>query len=218
MTPLSVQKGFKPDDRVALFVMSMAMAANDIENSIHQAVYANPDGASEEDRQLGRFSQKVRLTNGFLFEGIDALKAWRQHEPDVAKLLRGLPPDGAKALSTVCGLEQRIGPKALSTVRQGTFHYPHPDPGKSPDSTVGLAAVVAEADNVEVSIHVGGQHTFPFADQIAAGLALSAHDDEGKAQEKIRDGAVAFVHLARFVFMAFCKQRGIRITDAGHDD
>jgi hypothetical protein len=130
MAHLSVPEVFAPDDQVALFCVSMAMAANDVEYAIRQAILANPDGASEEERERLRFSQKVRLTYGFLFEGIDALKAWRQQEPAVAKLLRDLPKDGAKLLKKVCGLEQQIGAATIAHVRHNTFHYPHPDPGR----------------------------------------------------------------------------------------
>jgi hypothetical protein len=208
---LTVPKCFPPEDRVALFAVSMAMAANDIEYAIRQAVLANPEGASDEDRERNRFTHKVRLANGFLFEGIDALKGWTQDEPAVAKLLRDLPPEGARLLTKVRGLEQRIGPKTLGHVRQHTFHYPHPDPSKTPDSTGELAEVVANLDDVPVSLHIGSdvEHTFPFADKVALSLALSRHDEPDVQTEKIRDGAVAFVNLVRHIHLRFCKQRGI---------
>jgi len=101
----------------------MAMAANDVEYAVRQAIAANEEGASDEDRRRRRFYFKVRVANGFLFEGIDALKGWRQYEVAVAKLLRELPDDGAKLLAKVCGLEQQIGPKTLAHVRQNTLHY-----------------------------------------------------------------------------------------------
>ena len=47
----NVPDTFPPSNRVALFVVSMAMAANDIEYAIRQAVDANPEGASDEDRE-----------------------------------------------------------------------------------------------------------------------------------------------------------------------
>jgi hypothetical protein len=211
----SVPEAFDPDDRVALFCVSMAMAANDVEYAIRQAVAANPEGANDEDRMRSRFSQKVRLTNGFLFEGVHALKRWRQHEPAVAALLRELPAESAKELSMVCSLEQKIGPKTLSGVRQHTFHYPHPDPGKVPDSTETLAAVIESADDVPLRVNIGDrrEHTFLFADPIAAGMALSEHDSEKllEVQGAIRDGAIAFVQIARAIFLAFCEQRGYEL-------
>src|SRR5262249_21540871 len=45
MADLSVSEVFTPDDRVALFCVSMAMAANDVEYAFRQALLANPEGA-----------------------------------------------------------------------------------------------------------------------------------------------------------------------------
>jgi hypothetical protein len=218
MADLLVPDLFPPDDRVALFVMSMTMAANDVEYAIRQAIKANPDGTSDEDRERMRFSQKVRLANGFLFEGIDTLKAWRQREPAVAKLLRQLPREGAKRLSQVSGLEQKIGPKTLSHVRQHTFHYPHPDRSKEPDSTGELAEIIAKADDVSAKIRIdsASEHTFPFADKIAAGLALNRHDQIAD-QTEISDGAVAFVNLVWHIHLLYCQQRDITIDQLTDD-
>lgn len=197
------------------------MAANDVEYAIRQAVAANPDGADDEDRMQNRFSQKVRLTYGFLFEGVHALKGWRQHEPAVAALLRELPAESANQLSMVCSLEQKIGSKTLSAVRHHTFHYPHPDPSKVPDSTEMLATVIESADDVPLRVNIGErrEHTFLFADPIAAGMALSEHDSEKllEAQEAVRDGAIAFVQVARAIFLAFCEKRGykLEVRDSG---
>lgn len=199
-----------------MFCVAMAMAANDVECAVRQAVEANPDGATDEDRNRNRFSYKVRLANGFLFEAIDALKAWRQNDPDVAKVLRQLPRDGAKLLSKVCGLEQKIGPKTLAHVRQNTFHYPHPDPSKTPDSTGELAEVVGELDDVSATINIGEEieHTFPFADQVALLMALRRHDEDAETLQ-VRDGAIAFVNLARHIHRLYCEKRGIRFEPTG---
>jgi hypothetical protein len=183
MADLSVPDVFAPADRVALFCVSMAMAANDIEYALRQAVLANPDGASDEERGRLRFSQKVRLTYGFLFEGIDALKAWRQQEAVVVTLLRELPQDGAKLLTKVCGLEQQIGTATIAHVRHNTFHYPHPGPSKAGRAAVQLAElgeVIASLDErtATVAMSEEAQHTFPFADQVALRMALLRHDDE----------------------------------------
>lgn len=219
MADLSVPDVFAPDDRVALFCVSMAMAANDIEYAIRQAVLANPDGASDEERERLRFSQKVRLTYGFLFEGIDALKAWRQQEAVVAMLLRELPQDGAKLLTKVCGLEQQIGTETIAHVRHNTFHYPHPEPSKVGRATAQikeLGEVIASLDDrtATVAMSEEAQHTFPFADQVALRMALLRHDDED-AQAWVADGAVAFVNLVRHIHKRFCEQRGISFELAG---
>lgn len=223
MADLSVPDVFAPDDRVALFCVSMAMAANDVEYSIRQAILANPDGAADEERERLRFSQKVRLTYGFLFEGIDALKAWRQQEAAVAKLLRELPKDGAKLLAKVCGLEQQIGTETIAHVRHNTFHYPHPEPRKAKRAVAQvkeLSEVIASLDDRRATVDMSeeAQHTFPFADQVALRMALLRHDEE--AQTLVRDGAVAFVNLVRHIHKHFCEQRGIsfELVGEGPDD
>ncbi len=201
----------------------MAMAANDVEYAIRQAVLANPDEASDEERERLRFSQKVRLTYGFLFEGIDALKAWRQQESAVAKLLRELPKDGATLLTTVCGLEQRIGAETIAHVRHNTFHYPHPESSKAKRAAAQvkeLGEVIASLDDrtATVAMSEEAQHTFPFADQVALRMALLRHDED--AQTLVRDGAVAFVNLVRHIHKRFCEQRGIsfELVGEGPDD
>lgn len=223
MANLSVPDVFAPDDRVALFCLSMAMAANDVEYAIRQAILANPDGASDEERERLRFSQKVRLTYGFLFEGIDALKAWRQQEPAVAKLLRELPKDGTKLLKKVCGLEQEVGRKTIAHVRHNTFHYPHPEPSKAERAEaqvkeLGEVIVGLEDRAATVAMSEEAQHTFPFADQVALRMALLRHDED--AQAPVRDGAVAFVNLVRHIHKRFCEQRGIsfELVGEGPDD
>lgn len=218
MAHLSVPEVFAPDDQVALFCVSMAMAANDVEYAIRQAILANPEGASDEERERLRFSHKVRLTYGFLFEGIDALKAWRQQEPAVAKLLRELPEDGATLLKKVCGLEQQIGTETIAHVRHNTFHYPHPDPGKAEKSKSQvneLGEIIAGLDDrpATVAMSEEAHHTFPFADQVALRMALLRHDED--AQGPVRDGAVAFVNLVRHIHKRFCEQRGISFELVG---
>ena len=211
MPAMTVPECFPPDDRVALFVVAMAMAADDIEDSMWQAADANPEGASDEDRQRARFTFKVRVANGFLFEGIATLRAWQDHEPAVRQLLDGLSTEGREKLRKVRGLEQRLGPKTLEHVRQHTFHYPRPDPSKTPDSTGELAEVVAELTDVSAGIDVSRdtRHTFGFADKVALALALRRHDDPETQTEQIRDGGIAFVHLAKHVYLAYCEERGI---------
>lgn len=216
MAELTVPDVFPPDDPVAQFCVAMAMAANDVEQAIREAIDANPDGATDEDRERLRFSHKVRLTYGFLFEGIDALKGWRQGEPEVAKLLRALPPEGAQLLSKVCGLEQKIGPKTIGHVRQNTFHYPHPEPSKRPGWTAELGEVIGELDFLPATVHMSRevQHTFPFADVVAVRLSLRQHTTDVQTLE-VRNGAIAFVNLIRHVHIRFCQRRGIRFELIG---
>jgi hypothetical protein len=213
---LTVTDVFPPDDPVAQFCVSMAMAANDVEDAIREAVDSNPEGATDEVRERLRFSHKVRVTYGYLFEGIDALKGWRQAEPEVAKLLQALCPKGAKLLKKVCGLEQKIGPKKIAHVRQNTFHYPHPEPSKAAGWVAELAEVLKGLEDLPATVNMSQdvQHTFPFADTVAMRLSLREHTDDVDSLE-VRDGAIAFVNLIRHVHIRYCEGRSIAFTVVG---
>lgn len=209
---ITVPECFPPDDRLALFVVAIAMAGNDVEYSIRQAIAANPDGATDDDRRRNRFNYKVRIANGFLFEAIATLRFWERDEPEVRKLLNDLRGDGRKCLKVVRGLEQRVGPKTLEHVRQTTFHYPRPDPSKKGSDPVGeLAEVIGELTEVVADIDVGSdvEITFRFADPVATTLALRRHDSLRTQMEAIRDAAVAFARLGWHIHLAYCQKRGI---------
>jgi hypothetical protein len=214
--PRDVVTIFPPDDRVSLFVASMCMACNDIEDAKAEAEAANPPNADADVVHRRRFSYRVRMLNGHLYEGIVALKAWRQSEAEVRTLLDALEDEDAKrALKLVCGLEQRIGPKALEAVRQNSFHYPHPDPKRSPDSVAELAEAIRANPDLEADIDVGddAQGTFRFADQLALSVAFGGHDPEkARAQAqtaRIREAATAFIYLVKEIYLLYCRQRKI---------
>jgi hypothetical protein len=213
--PRDVLTVFPPDDRVSLFVASMCMASNDIEDAKAEAEAANPPNADADFAHRRRFSYRVRMLNGHLYEAIVALKAWRQSEAEVRNLLDALEDDAKRALKLVCGLEQRIGSKALEAVRQNSFHYPHPNPKRPPDSTAELAEAIRTNPSLEADIDVGGdaRGTFRFADQLALSVAFGGHDpDEARAKEqtaRIREAAAAFVYLAKEIYLLYCRERGI---------
>lgn len=205
---------FPPDDRTALFVESMTQAANDVEFTMRQAGRANPEGASLKFSVRHRFGLWVRLANGFLFEGLEALHAWEQ-EDDVRILLDKLTPEGRALLGEVRGLRQRVGPEALENVRQHTFHYPHPHAGKQPDSTVALSEVLRSMTwlSAEIDLRDDAQHTFLYADQVALELAMKEYhrptDPRFKRQDSmVRDGGAAFVNLVKHIYLAFSEIRG----------
>jgi hypothetical protein len=172
-------------------------------------VLANPPDADDEHRHRERFTFKIRVANGFLFEAIDALRAWQQ-EPEIADLLRRLPAAGQEQLRKVRGLEQQIGSKTLEHIRQNTFHFQHPDPGKTPDSAAELAEVSGEMTDVVAAVDHSpeAQHTFRFGDEIALAMAIRRHEDFEAETAKIVAGGVAFVQLSRHVWIAYCKHRG----------
>lgn len=206
---------FPADDQLAVFAMSMAMAGNDIEQALRQAVKANADDRPE-------FGYWVRVANGFTFEAIRALGAWRE-VPEIAHFLRGLPARGREKLKVVSGIEQRLGVGTLAEVRHQTFHYPCPGPHE-PDSATRLSGVLAQhADGpVEMDQLHDGNIRFTFADGIALMLALGSHlppDDPGfiEQAENARDAAIAFASLAKDIINAYFKKRGIAVEIQGDE-
>jgi hypothetical protein len=79
-----------------------------------------------------------------------------------------------------------------------------------------LAEVVGEFDDVPATLAMSdeAEHTFPFADRIALLMALRRHDNDAQTLQ-VRDGAIAFVSLARHIHLLFCKQRGIEFELVG---
>lgn len=214
MLPRDVLTIFPPDDRVALFVASICMASNDVEDGLVEVESFDPGEAEDPDTfHRRRFSYRVRMLNGHLYEGTVALKAWRRAESGVRRLLNALDQDGRKVLALVCSLEQRIGPEALRAVRQNSFHYPHPDPKRNPDSTVYLADAIRKNPELEAGIDVGedARGTFRFADQLSLSVAFGGHHSEhpGEQVEWTRRAAHAFVFLAKEVYLAYCRERGV---------
>ncbi len=216
MIPRTVSAVFPSKDPVALFLTSICIASNDVEDTYAGATAANPPNSDDPDiGHRRRFSYRVRMMNGHLYEGIVALKAWRQSEAGVRKLLDDLSAEAKEALKLVCGLEQRIGAEALGAIRQNSFHYPHPDSKRSPDSTVELAEAIRVNPDLEAGIDIGddARGTFRFADQLALSVAFGGHDqDEDRATEqmaKCREAARAFVFLTKEIYLLYCRQRGI---------
>jgi hypothetical protein len=218
--PRDVLTIFPPDDRVALFVVSLCMASNDIEDALTE-IEAFPRENVEGDELFfrRRFSYRVRLLGGHLYEGTVALKAWRRSEPGVRELLGKLNSEAKEALSLVCNLEQKIGPKALEAIRQNSFHYPHPDPRRVPDSTVDLADAIRVNPDLEAAVDQGDDRrgTFRFADQLALAIAYGRHDPGGGYQQAsmARRAAYAFVRLAADVYIAYASENefGFEIVD-----
>jgi hypothetical protein len=210
---------FPADDRAALFVVSMGMAANDIRFAMDGARAAINENSSDPIAP-GRVGFWHRLINAFLFEGLDSLSGWEKEE-EIKTLLLKLPPNGKEALKKVRGLRQATGPAALKTMRHQTFHYPHPDSGRKPDSSERLSAVLRGLSAWEIDVDAGTDidHSYPAADLVAFWLAFQGHHHDLFGSEfagqmrDLHDGAVAFFMFVRHVFLLFLKERGID-TDA----
>ena len=201
---------FPPDDRLGVAVLSLCMAANDVEYAAFRAADANPPDHPDPDvTHRRRFHYLIRISQGHLFEGIAALRAWEQGEPELRKLIQNLDADGRKAASRVRGLEQRIGSKALETVRHSTFHYPAPCAGLS---ELGLVEAIEREGELSAAIDLSKEAGAPFrfADQLAMSMAL-ANFDEGIDEHiaAIIEGSGAFARLAKAVFVSYCHKRKI---------
>jgi hypothetical protein len=211
----SIAETFPPDDPVARFVLSMAMAANDIEHALRGASVANQADEPE-------FGYWVRLSIGHLFEAQLALNHWRSYD-EVKKLLNKLP-DGAKGdLKKVAGLAQKVGPKLLEHNRHLTFHYPYPDKGKEPDYDQQLADVMRELAEADVDLFVryekgGANIRWRFADKVALAFAMRKYDltdDQKKSWEatETHDASTAFVRFFKALLGSYAEERGLELGD-----
>ena len=191
----------------------MAIASNDVEHAVRNAGLANTEGRPE-------FSYWVRIANGFTFEGIRTLRAWRDEEEsksEIKKLLDRLPAPGKDALKRVNGVEQKMGSKALREVRDKTFHYPRPDRGYTPDSSEQLGTVLTAYADAGVEMdELDKQVRFTFADTVALSLAFGKHyppsDPRFRAQqEEALKGATSFSNLTRFIVLAYLAENGVQV-------
>jgi len=111
---------FPPDDPIARFVVSMAMASNDIERALRDVQRAGENDDPD-------FTYRIRLSVGHLVEALDALSSYSQEFGDIRSLINRIPPAGQKHLSEARGTIQRAGSRVLKNVRDNTFHYPSPE-------------------------------------------------------------------------------------------
>lgn len=209
--PRNVEAVFPPDDRLALAVVTLCMAANDVEYAAMRAADANPPDHLDPDvTHRRRFSYLVRVAQGHLFEAIAALRAWEQDEPDFRRLIQNLDDDGRKAAGRVRGLQQRIGSKALETVRHATFHYPAPYSGLS---VLALTEAIEREGNLpaELDLTDDAEAPFRFADQLVLSMAIANIEDENAETgiAAILEGSGSFVRLAKSLYLAYCKKRRV---------
>ena len=75
---------FPPDDPIARFVVSMAMASNDIERALRDVVRAGENDDAD-------FTYRIRLSVGHLVEALDALSSYSQEFGDIRSLIKRVP-------------------------------------------------------------------------------------------------------------------------------
>jgi hypothetical protein len=182
---------FPPEDPTARFVVSMAMAKNDIERALRDV-----QDAIENDRP--DFSYRARLSIGHLVEALAALNSYSQEYAEVRALINRLPAAAQKHLRTARSSLQRAGEDVLRRARDNTFHYPSPRSNYSPTSDAQLGEALANLSGRGVEIHLDGdtqQVTFTFADDIALALAMGSvkpTELESRAMPAA-EGAASFV-------------------------
>jgi hypothetical protein len=183
---------FPPDDPTARFVISMAMARNDIERALR-------DVAEAVKNERPDFSYRVRLSVGHLFEALDALNDYRQTFEEVNALIGRIPTSAQAYLKVASGSLQRAGPNVLKHARDNTFHYPSPGRGYEPSSDEQLREAIAALNGRGAEIHLDGDTsaiTLTFADDIALAMALGqateTEEQLKRAAEIARDGAINF--------------------------
>ncbi len=222
---------FPADDQLALFIVVMCAAANDVHESDHAARRANPqdDGGDQHLTHRTRFTYLVRRAMAHLFEAIACFKRWRQEEDEVRRLLSSLSDAGRENLKIVSGVEQRIGPDALGMARHVSSHYPspgtdwEPDPvGEiaeairvNPDHEPGYDLIVSEVpDGVK---QPPDRRLYRFGDQMMLSMALGGLDPDPEAasvqMEQIRKASEAFCALVDELFDIYCKRRGIGASE-----
>ena len=161
---------FPPQDPTARFVVSMAMAKNDIERALRDV-----QDAIENDRP--DFYYRARLSMGHLVEALAALNSYSQDYAEVRALINRMPAAAKKHLKVARGSLQKAGQDVLRRARDNTFHYPSARSNYSPTSDAQLGQALADLAGRGVEMHLDGdtqQVTFTFADDIALALAMGS--------------------------------------------
>jgi hypothetical protein len=186
---------FPATEPVSRFLVSMAMARNDIEHAMWKAADAN-----EHDR--AEFAYWVRLVTGHFVEAVDSLQRWRNHSPDVREFLRRMPPKGRSALDEVSKTLANVGERAVAHARNHTFHYPSPSGQYESDADLQRILESIEDDRVRLAeiADKPGRLRYVFADEIALMMAMDRHSIEDEAAYRaqvqyLEEGAAHFVNF-----------------------
>jgi hypothetical protein len=195
MARLLTGDAFPADMPLSRFLVSMAIARNDIEHAMWKAAEANEAGRPE-------FDYWVRLVMGHFLEATHALEHWRSCSTEVREFLKALPPDGETALKQVGGTLQKVGKKAIDHARNHTFHYPTPSERYGSDAELTRVLTALADDPVELTEVEGRPERvrYVFADKVALMVAMGKHttEDPEAYRAEVADlqaGAAAFVNF-----------------------
>jgi hypothetical protein len=196
---------FPAKEPVSRFLVSMAMAKNDIEHAMWKAADANTDDRPE-------FAYWVRLVMGHFVEAVDSLQRWRNHSSEGREFLRQLPPKGRSELDEVSKTLAKVGQKAVGHARNHTFHYPSPSGQYESDGD--LERVLESIRNERVRLAEvadrPGRVRYVFADEIALMLAMDRHsiEDEAAYRAQVQHVEEGAAHFVNFVGVAIGEQLG----------
>lgn len=210
MADASIEELFPPDDVVARFVVSMAMAKNDLELGLRDTVVAGEVDGHD-------FNYRLRLTTSHLVEAILAFNFYSSQEQGVRDLLEKVPSDGQEQLKNARTTLQKAGSAALFNLRNNTFHYPRPDAKYNPTSDEQLRDVLVKHGSNRGTIAYKSETDeifLTFADELATALALEEHSADPKELlgqlEIVRDGAIAFVNWGNALVIAYFESTGVQ--------
>lgn len=206
---LSIGELLPAEDVSARFVLALSMARNDLEFALRDAVRAAEDDAQD-------FTYRVRLLTSHLVEALDSLKAY-SGDADVRARMARVPADRRRQLALARGVIQKVGSRALDTIRNSTFHYPSPKSQYSPSSDEQLREAIVSMRDHPAALHLDhrGEHpivTLSFASDIALALAISNHSsDQSAAREQYviaSEGAVALKAWIESLVLAYFEFKG----------
>lgn len=195
----AMRDAFPADEPLARFLVSMAIARNDIEHAMWKAAEAN-----EADRP--EFDYWVRLVMGHFLEAADALEQWRNCSTEVREFLRTLPPEGAAALKEVATTLSKVGKQAVSHARNHTFHYPTPSARYESDAEL-IRVLKALGDDPVLLGEVDrrpGRVRYVFADRVALMVAMGKHstEDLDAYRAQVMDLEAGAAQFVNFVLVA----------------
>jgi hypothetical protein len=195
--PRVIRDVFPAEQPLSRFLVSMAMASNDLELAMWNAVEATKARRPESNYW-------VRLVMGHFIEADDALAMWRESSAEVRKFLGTLPPEGQSALKEVQKMLTKVGRTAVSHARNHTFHYPAPNAHKSDAE---LAKALDALSDEPLTGDAGarpGSVRLAFADQAALMVAMGKHrpPDDPALRAQMHDLQAGATNFVNFIFVA----------------
>jgi hypothetical protein len=166
----SITEVFPSEDPVARFMVTTAMARNDVRHAIFKAGEANTGSRPE-------FAYWVRLSTGHFFEAAHAIERWRQVS-EIGEFISALPEPAQVELKKVTTSLEELGRRVLAHSRNRTFHYPYPSSRYPTDAELKRALKELGEQQAEWLDQGDGRFRLKFADDVALLLSLGKHDQD----------------------------------------